>query len=429
MKERSYLYPPPARQSKLENFSLVALAVFFVIQFGMDIAWKNMCGQLAIDYCSFWSASTVANNEGYAAVYDLPKMEEIQRTVFPRRYEVEGTFATVPTPYLPVFIMPFQLFSPLGPFSGFWVWTTINLIVFIAYLRFFTQQTTGFKLENRLLIMMLLSLPVFLNLFYGQVNFWLTICMGEYIRATISTKHFLAGLWLAGLLVKPQFLAIIGLALLIQRSIKILAGLATGSIAIVGLSLLMAGPNGLLALIQLWLGYTSGLPATGPEVMMNWRMIGLNLSPYLGLTVPWVLAWTGMLITFILAIYIWRQPILIGSKHYVLALFGTFAATNALAWHSHLSSATILIPPLIYLLYKLDKMPKHLLSAWVFAPPLFRFLVFILSILVQNGILSYSMSGLINFLTAISLLVLNIYFLVFTVTELNNLNHSNILQG
>lgn len=407
-----------------ENLALLALAVFFIAQFGMDVAWKNICGQLAIDYCSFWSAGVLANSEGYAEVYNLNKMEEIQRTVFPRSYEAEGTTATIPTPYLPVFLIPFQAFSLLSPQIGFWIWTFINATTITLYLYFFVQQTTHKKLDVRLLLMLFLSLPVFLNLFKGQVDFWLTICVGEYIRDAISDRHFRAGLWLSGLLAKPQFLIVVGLALLIQRSQKIIAGLAIGSIVIAGVSLFLAGQSGLLALIELWLGFTRGLPATGPEVMMNWRMVILNLTPYLGQIVPWVIAGIGMIVTFAAAISIWIRPINISSPSYVLALFGTFAATNALAWHSHLSSATILIPPLIYLFYKSDHLPKNIVSSWTFIPQAFRFLVFILIILVQEGILSNNLTGMINFLTAISLLVLNIYILAWSATQVRKLDPS-----
>ena len=394
-----------------QNLALMVLVVFYIAQFGLDLAWKNMCGELAIDYCSFWSAAKIANEQGYANVYNLDKMEEIQKTVFPRRYEVEGTFATVPTPYLPVFILPFQVISFLGPFQGHWLWIFINLAALIFYLRFFTKNTTGRTLETRLLLMVLLSLPVFLNFFYGQVNVWLTICVGEYIRNSMSGKSFQAGLWLGGLLIKPQYLILIGLAILIQRAMKTLAGLVVSATAIIGLSLLMAGTNGLLSLIQLWFGYTSGLPATGPEVMMNWRMLGLNLTPYIGKTIPWTIAGLGMVVTFIATLYLWRRPVKMDTPLFAIAVLGTFAATGAFAWHSHLSSALILIAPLIYLSQEKGILPNNILSAWVFIPPAFRFLVFILAILVQSRILPNNMSGMLNFLTAVSAFGFNIYFL------------------
>ncbi|MGZ6316856.1 MAG: glycosyltransferase 87 family protein, partial [Anaerolineales bacterium] len=207
-----------------QNLALTAILIFYIAQCALDIQWGNMCGHLAIDYCSFWSAGRVASTRGYADVYNLNIMESVQRSVFPARYETGGTFATVPTPYLPIFVLPFSLLGFLGPFAGYWIWAILNLVVLLYYLRFFAIKMTGQPPSKRLMLLILLSLPVFLNFFYGQVNIWLTIFLGEYMRAAASGKPFKAGLWLAGLLLKPQYLILIGVAVLMQRSIKMLAG-------------------------------------------------------------------------------------------------------------------------------------------------------------------------------------------------------------
>ena len=72
--------------------------------------------------------------------------------------------------------------------------------------------------------MLLISLPVFLNLFTGQVNVWLVVCVGEFMRASISGREFRSGLWLGGLLLKPQALLLLAAGLLMRRRARILAG-------------------------------------------------------------------------------------------------------------------------------------------------------------------------------------------------------------
>lgn len=52
------------------------------------------------------------------------------------------------------------------------------------------------------------------------------------------------------------------------------------------------------------------------------------------------------------------------SPSYAIALLGTFAATGALAWHSHISSAMILIAPLSYLSQPQERLPAKVLSGW-----------------------------------------------------------------
>ena len=404
-----------------QNLALLAVAVFYVAQVGLDLIWHNLCGHLAIDYCSFWSAGHIASASGYAKVYDLNLMEQIQRSVFPRRYEVQGTFATVPTPYLPPFIVPFAFLAGLGPFVGYWVWTVFNLAVFIGYFIFFTKKTTGQPPSRRLFALILLSFPVFLDFFYGQVNIWLMVFVGEYMRAELDGKPFRAGLWLGGLLIKPQYLALIGIALLMQRSIKALAGLAVSSLVIMAVSYAMVGSAGFVAMIQLWLGYTSGLPATGPNVMMNWRMLGLFLEGLFNAPWVWPLMFAGMAVTAIAGLYLWRHPVDWHSWSSPVVLLGILAATGAVAWHSHISTQTILIPPLIYLNQPRNRLPKNALLLWVIIPPIFQFGVLVLGGLAQGGVLTGNVADWQNLLSAIVPFGFNLYFLAWAIQTMRSM--------
>jgi hypothetical protein len=400
-----------------QNLGLLALAIFYTATIALDLVWENMCSQLGVDYCCFWSAAEIANENGYRDMYNLSALEEIQRSIFPQRYFSDGIFRTVPMPYLPVFILPFQALSLWKPNVGFLIWTIVNLVVIIFYLRFFIVKTLGCSLNKRLLVMVLFSLPVFLNFYHGQVNLLLTISLGEYLRASMQEKPIQAGAWLGGLLIKPQFLVVICIVLIIQRSVKVLIGLLISTIVIIGFSLLMVGVSGMQEILQLWLGYSNGLPTNDPEIMMNWRMVGFNLSPYLEYSIAWGIALIGIVITFIFSLSFWRRPVKSNSTSFVIGLLGTFAATGALAWHSHVASAVILICPLIYLAQKGDILPKNMLPSWVFIPPFIRILVYILLILIQAGILSEGMLSVLYFLTGATGLGLNLYFLFWAVIK------------
>jgi hypothetical protein len=128
--------------SQWENLALAALFLFYLIQIGFDLFWHNVCGHLALDYCAFWSAGRVADMSGYANVYNLNLLKQIQFEIVPRSPQMSA-FVVSPIAYLPVFVIPFQFLSLLPPFPGFVVWTSINLIVLFFYLRFFIQRTTG----------------------------------------------------------------------------------------------------------------------------------------------------------------------------------------------------------------------------------------------------------------------------------------------
>ena len=401
-------------QGGWQNIALLTLVVFYIAQYSMDLfVWKVMCVHVAQDYCGYWSAAKIANETGYAESFDGDRLAEIQRTILPANTPlfVHGS------PYLPIFLLPFQLLVFLGPNAGYWVWTILSLLLVIFYLRYFAKSTTKQALDTRLLFMVLLSAPFFLNIFLGQVNLWLTVCIGEHLRATTSGKQFAAGVWLAGLLLKPQYLVIIGLILLIHRYGKMLAGLIVSSVTILGITFVMTGVDGFQAMMRTWLGLGTSNQDSVAGVMMNWRMVGVDLANHLGLGIAWGIAGLGAIATIALTLYIWKRPIKSDTNSYVIALIGALAATTALAWHSNPASAVILIAPLIYLSQKPAILPGRFLSIWVFTPPAVYFIVFVLAIFYQTGRLPANWGDLLDFMNAAVQLVVNMVLLVWAAIQ------------
>jgi hypothetical protein len=401
-----------------QNLALVAVSVFYLLQVGFDLISHNMCGNLAMDYCAYWSAGKITNNSGYADVYDLNLLTQIQKSIHPQGNNLSIPFDVLPIVYLPIFVIPFQVLSLLSLESGFWVWTLLNLIGFIFYLHFFTKEITGKSLSFRLGLMLMLSLPVFLNLLWGQVNIWLGICVGEFMRAILSKKPFRAGLWLGGWWLKPQLLILIVPILLFQRSIKAIAGFAASTAAVLIVSFSLINVNGFLNLLNLIFGFAKGMPSNGPEIMMNWRMLGLHISFFSGPIIGWIVIIIGIILTLYATSIICKKTILTdaAAPQFTVALLGIFAATGAITWHAHLSMSIILIPPMIYL-YTQKQFPEKLLLLWVFMPITIMFIVYILAALMQTKILPPSTAELLNLLAGLRGLILNLVFLAWAVME------------
>ena len=397
-----------------QNIALLTLVIFYLTQFSLDLfVWKIMFGNLGGDYSAYWSAAKIANESGYAHIYDLDRLEKIQRPLSPP----ELPFGIRPVAYLPIFLLPFQLFALMNPYVGYWIWTLLNVIISIYYLRLFIQRTTGQSIQNRLLLMLLLSLPFFTNLFFGQINIWLTICIGEHLRAALAGKPFQAGLWLGGLVIKPHYLIVIVFVLIFQRYAKILAGFIVSSLLITGISFLMVGIDGFKALLGLWLGYANSLPTADPFIMMNWRMVGINLALYWGEFAGWFIAIIGMIITVAMVAYVWRHRIAIESPLYAIAVMGTIAATMSLTWHSHIFSGVIVLAPLAYLAQKDRQLPEKTLFNWVFIPPIVQFVVIILAVMVRGREFPVNLGPLLNLLSSGGQLWANMYLLYWAVTK------------
>ncbi len=400
-----------------QNLALAALAIFYIAQLLLDVVWHNLCGHLGVDFCAFWSGGHIANTSNYANMYALGMLEKLERSLFPK-FGDPATFAISPIAYLPIFMLPFQALALLPPAPAFWIWTLLNTAALGFYLRFFMHSIRGEPLRNRLLILMLLSLPVYWNLLDGQVSVWLMICIGEFLRAAKADRLFRAGLWLGGILLKPQNLILLGIVLLTQRSWKAVTGLVVSSFVLMAVSFVMVGPTGFVSLLGIWLGFAQGITTNYVEIMMNWRMLGQHLSTLAGPALGWTVAGVGMLATISAALYLWRRRVEVHSSYFSIAILGMLAATGLVAWHSHIPAAMMLIPPLL-LLEQERILPKQMISVWVLVPAAAYVAAFLLAAIlraqanVENSIISTSQ--FLNFIRGGSEFAMNLYLLIWSV--------------
>ncbi len=107
---------------------------------------------------------------------------------------------------------------------------------------------------------------------------------------------------------------------------------------------------------------------------MNWRMLGFHLSTILPVWIGWVIVALGMIATVCIALYAWRRPFGSDATSLVVGLLGVLAASAIVAWHSHIHTAMILMPPLIYL-FQAKVLPRRALGYWALVPALFFVLI------------------------------------------------------
>ncbi|MDW8103321.1 MAG: glycosyltransferase family 87 protein, partial [Anaerolineae bacterium] len=310
----------------------------------------------------------VANFMGYDRIYDLDLLTKVQVAFVPVLKDLDFPLIFF---YLPAFVLPFQAFALLPPVLSFLLWSLLNFLALVLYLAFFARKASAS--EKGLLVMLLLSLPVFYNFFWGQVNVWLVICVGEFMRALWEDRPWKAGAWLAGLLLKPQTLVLILPALVLARKFRVIVGFVLTFLALLLLSWLISGPEGFKGMLSLWLKAGTYGFETGVKCMMNWRALGMYLDA-LAFPLGRVVAGFGMAFTAALVLYLWVGFRPRDEKAISIPLLGTIAGTMAFTWHSHYHTAMLLLPPLISLA---GVMPSRLMRAWVLAPPVTLFMVYV----------------------------------------------------
>jgi hypothetical protein len=206
-----------------------------------------------------------------------------------------------------------------------------------------------------------------LTVMVGQVNVLLLVSLGEAFLSFHAGRRLKAGFFLGGLLLKPQILILFLPLLFLSGEWTTLAGFGLAALGVLGISLALAGPSGLGALVQLVLAYPRGMPTTFPESMMNWRALGLQATGVLGPTVATILVGMGSVATLALLYRLLHRQGRKGPDGAAIATAGTYAGTCSITWHSHVHMALPLMPLVPYLLDQ-GILPVRVCAAYVLVP-------------------------------------------------------------
>lgn len=336
-----------------------------------------LCAQMGTDFRGYYSSALIARQQDFAQVYDAVLQDEYQRLLL---YRCPGdrmeAGLRVSMPYLPVFVLLFLPLTGLDFTQSYLIFTLINVAGLALYLARFTRAMQV-PLGGLRLLQWVICLPALANLYLGQMNLLLVIAVGEFTLALVGGREKRSGIWLGVMLIKPHTLILLLPGLLVSRRWRILLGFVASAAAILTASLLLAGVHGLLESSQLAARFAGPLIQTAPT-MMNWRGLALNLASFLPSGLAWGTAVVGMLLTLGVVLFLWLSRSGGSPARWVLLILATYAGTCAVTWHAHF----YLLMPLIPLLAYLDGqrlLPSGLLAAWLLAPPLVYWLVYLLS--------------------------------------------------
>ena len=402
--------------------SISIILIIYVFIYG------SFLSTYGVDYFAYWSTGKIADQKGYSEIYDLNYLRSVQT----QELESLGVLSItddsstwiITAAYLSFFILPFQFLSKIDLVYGYWLWTILNLIILVGYLVFFMRRIlpeSGSIVNGlKLLIPILISYPVFINIIMGQAEVLLLVCAGEFIRNAFRKKSILSGLWLGGLLVKPQLLILIIPIILIMRNWKVLMGFVASSGMILVTSFMLSGSAGIKALINLWIGYTGGIATGAPEAMINWRMVGLNLNNLLDTSLGWVITGLGMLLTILALYFMIKQIPPFGSPSWVITMLGVFSATLAITWHAHQHIAMVLIPFLVYASqYKL--LPEKILFLWSIVTPIV-WSGMAIGVVFTRNFMNMNILDYVGMVVAFSGFALNLVIIFSTMQFKNNCN-------
>ena len=205
---------------------------------------------------------------------------------------------------------------------------------------------------------------------------------------------------------------------------KVLLGFVVSSRVIL-LLLLLSGFSGMAGLFTLLTRWGEGGSVTFPEAMINWRMVGVNLSILtLSSTVGWVITGFGIVLTVVGVYFLLKRRPAYGSPEWVVAMLGVFSATLAVTWHAHYHMAVVLIPLLVYV--SVNKLlPERVPFLWVVSTRI----AWLGVLLIGAYFLFLARINIFDFqvlVIAFSGFILNLVVLVFRLSYSNRRNIENV---
>ncbi|RME13464.1 MAG: DUF2029 domain-containing protein, partial [Bacteroidetes bacterium] len=336
---------------------------------------------LGEDFLSFWSAGWLANQRGYLAAYDPNQLAEIQYLYIPKPEDISNyRFFPVITFFLPVFLTIFQVLANIPLTPAFILWSLISFWGYVGYF-IFICRAFGVQPKRRFILLSCLFYPFFFSMFWGQIGLILIVAVGEFFRAFYNGQPWRAGFWLGILMIKPQVLVLLPFLLLLQRQWKILVSFLLTAIALGLISLKLITLEGFRTLLALSDELANGYPTIGAIGMLNWRMIGENLSLLGYPMIGWRITWMGVLLTLAFIVY-QLANLKINSENSALVFLMIFAATGLVSWHYHIHSAVILMPFFIILMAK-GKLSETGIVLWIILPAIILFLTDIFSLVLN----------------------------------------------
>ena len=330
-----------ARGPGFRDWLLVCIAIAYVLYCREAYASWRLFTSMGVDYRAWWSAGELVRRGDFARVYDLTALGSQQNLL--DVYSRGGKpFEVLPVVYQPFYIQFLVVLAWLPPVVGCMIWTCGQGFAVAAYLAFFLRRRSVLVEKRRLFLAAMLSLPIFLDLYFAQVSGLLIIPVAEMFYCLARGQTARAGLWLSLWTLKTQCLLSLIPCLLL-----------TGHWRLLGWALV--GREGFADWVYL-LGHYRSEYGNWPFGMTNWRMAGLTLDH------PAV-TWVGMTLTFLATLWMWRRSQQIPTEWLAL---GTVPATLLFTWHAQPHMTCILIP-VLWMAVEIG-LPEWVLWSWYLLP-------------------------------------------------------------
>jgi hypothetical protein len=242
----------------------------------VDETARSSHGPIGGDFIAFYTAGAQVLHGQFSHVYDPEQVRALQQT---------ETAGRLPELYVPFRNLPFfaVLVAPLAlvdGVSGFIAWTVFSAALLALAIKLGIDAVPSLRTRWRLAALVAISFaPVYYGLVDGQ-NATLSLLLYALVyRAFAGGREGEAGAWAAVGIYKPQLFFVLPVVFLVARRWTALRTYACVSLALVALSAVLVGPDGVVAWWRVIVDFEPDNAATYMDRMFSVKALWDLLSP------------------------------------------------------------------------------------------------------------------------------------------------------
>jgi Glycosyltransferase family 87 len=260
----------PARSEHGVPPALAVAAALAIVAFVATIAFTiagvvrvlTASGGAGGDFLSFYAAGDIVRHGMTDRLYSVPVQSWVQHAVYPGNLDRATGY--------PLPLVAAWFFAPISrlPFAAAYVlWLCANVAMLAALVVALERHLARVPVFPRrvFLTVFACSMPVAANLVFGQVDFIIFAALFGGYQLLRRDREVAAGVVLAAVLLKPQFLLGVVPMLMFWRQWRTLAALAVGGTALLVLPALLSHPGELADNVRFVWHY----PGAGQDLSVN----------------------------------------------------------------------------------------------------------------------------------------------------------------
>ena len=309
------------------------------------ILWAQTIGDPSLrsraDFVSFYAAGRIAQEQGFAKIYDLGLQKKIEEDVAGFPLDDEQSLPFMHMPYLALLLR----FTSIQDYLGSYIlWAFILILIYVVGAAFFLKSFFAQR-DAALFIGIITFFPLFASLLQGQDTAFLFLGIALWNAGIIKQKEWYVASGLALVTLRPHLCIVLAMPLLFcyRKAWWRFAALA-GSLALV--SVFMLGAQGVRGFLNILAISASGEGyGTSESAMINLLGCLVRLLPFVEAGSLRAFAWVGYAFGIGLVVVMWIRS---ANKFDERLLGASVLAAMFFVPHLHYHDLTLVIFPLMF---------------------------------------------------------------------------------